>query len=72
MITGIIRSSVRLQSTHHWHRLCHPTYVFNQRMYSDHVDVIEKAKLKLDQLTEDPGNEAKLKLYSLYKQVKSL
>ena len=38
-------------------------------MYSDHVNIIKKAKVKLDQLTEDPGNEAKLKLYSLYKQV---
>lgn len=70
MITGIIRSSVRqFQHTHHWRRLCYPTHVLSQRMYSDHVDIIEKAKLKVEKLTEDPGNEAKLKLYGLYKQV---
>lgn len=70
MITGVIRSSVRqLQYSHHWNQLCYPAPVFSQlRMYSDHVNIIEEAKLKLDQLTEDPGNEAKLKLYSLYKQ----
>ena len=70
MITGVIRRSVRqLQWTHHWRRLCYPTHVFSQRMYSGHVDIIEKAKQQLEQLTEDPGNEAKLKLYALYKQV---
>ena len=71
MITGIIRSGVKhLRYTHRWHQPCYPVHVSSQRMYSDHVDVIAKAKLKLDQLTEDPGNEAKLKLYSLYKQVR--
>lgn len=70
MITGVIRRGVRqFQWTHQWHRLCYPTHVFSQRMYSDHVGIIEKAKLQLEQLTEDPGNEAKLKLYALYKQV---
>ena len=70
MITGMICRGVKqFQYTHHWHRICYPVHVSSQRMYSDHVDIIEKAKLKLEQLTEDPGNEAKLKLYSLYKQV---
>ena len=63
----MIRSGVKhLRYTHHWHQLCYPS---SQRMYSDHVDMIEKAKFKLEKLTEDPGNESKLKLYSLYKQV---
>ena len=30
---------------------------------------LEKAKQKLSQLTEDPGNTANLQLYALYKQV---
>lgn len=32
-------------------------------------DELEKAKQKLTTLTEDPGNDVKLKLYSLFKQV---
>ena len=32
-------------------------------------DKLEKAKQKVMQLTEDPGNAAKLQLYALYKQV---
>ena len=66
----MIRSGVKLlRCTHRWHQFSCPVYVSSQRTYSDHADTIEKAKLKLDQLTEDPGNEAKLKLYGLYKQV---
>ena len=32
-------------------------------------DDLERAKQRVTTLTEDPGNEAKLKLYALYKQV---
>ena len=32
-------------------------------------ETLEKAKQKVMQLTEDPGNNAKLQLYALYKQV---
>ena len=32
---------------------------------------LERAKQKLATLNEDPGNEVKLKLYSLFKQVRS-
>ena len=31
---------------------------------------LEKAAQRVTQLKKDPGNEAKLKLYALYKQVK--
>ena len=31
---------------------------------------LERAKQKLATLSEDPGNEVKLKLYSLFKQVR--
>ena len=66
----MIRSGVKLlRCTHRWHQFSYPVHVSSQRAYSDHGEIIEKAKLKLDQLSEDPGNEAKLKLYSLYKQV---
>lgn len=33
---------------------------------------LEKAKERLATLTEDPGNEVKLKLYGLFKQVRLL
>ena len=33
------------------------------------VEELEAAKQKLSTLTEDPGNEAKLKLYGFFKQV---
>lgn len=36
-------------------------------LWGDSAD-LEKAKEKLSTLTEDPGNEVKLKLYGLYKQ----
>ena len=32
-------------------------------------DDLERAKRKLTTLSEDPGNDVKLKLYSLFKQV---
>ena len=35
-------------------------------------DDLEKAKQKLTTLSEDPGNEVKLKLYCLFKQVRSV
>ena len=34
------------------------------------IDDLEKAKVKVTQLKEDPGNAKKLELYSLYKQVR--
>ena len=33
------------------------------------VEQFEQAKNKLSTLKEDPGNEAKLKIYALFKQV---
>lgn len=36
---------------------------------SKSVEDLEAAKQKVTTLTEDPGNEAKLKLYGLFKQV---
>lgn len=33
------------------------------------VEQFEQAKSKLSTLKEDPGNEAKLKIYALFKQV---
>ena len=68
MIAGIFHSSVRRYVVHHSFHLAKPLPV-NYRVFSSHLDVIEKAKERLNQLTEDPGNEAKLKLYGLYKQV---
>ena len=35
------------------------------------IEDLEKAKEKVMQLKEDPGNVKKLELYSLYKQVRS-
>ena len=71
MIAGIVRSSVRRYVVRHSFQLAKPcsAYFVNHRIFSSHVDVIEKAKERLNQLAEDPGNEAKLKLYGLYKQV---
>jgi len=71
MIAGIVRSSMRRYVVRHSFQLAKPcsAYFLNHRIFSSHVDVIEKAKERLNQLTEDPGNEAKLKLYGLYKQV---
>ena len=40
------------------------------RRFSSASEDLEKAKARLSVLTEDPGNEAKLKLYGLYKQVR--
>ena len=37
-------------------------------LYNDN-DKLESAKQKVLQLTENPGNTAKLQLYALYKQV---
>ena len=68
MITGIVRSSVRRYAVHHSFQLT-KSFLINHRVFSSHLDVIEKAKERLNQLAEDPGNEAKLKLYGLYKQV---
>ena len=39
------------------------------RQFSTASEDLEKAKTRLSVLTEDPGNDVKLKLYSLYKQV---
>ena len=39
------------------------------RMFSDMADRFAAAQQKLNTLTEDPGNNAKLKLYGLFKQV---
>ena len=39
------------------------------RQFSTASEDLEKAKARLSVLTEDPGNDVKLKLYSLYKQV---
>ena len=39
------------------------------RQYSSASEDLEKAKARLNVLTEDPGNDMKLKLYGLYKQV---
>lgn len=33
---------------------------------------MENAKKRVSQLTEDPGNEVKLKMYALFKQVSNL
>jgi len=68
MIAGIVHFSVRRYVVHQSFQLTKhcPAY---HRVFSSNVDVLEKAKERLNQLTEDPGNEAKLKLYGLYKQV---
>ena len=39
------------------------------RRFSSASEDLEKAKARLSVLTEDPGNDVKLKLYGLYKQV---
>ncbi len=48
-------------SSHRW--LWSTTPVFNS------AGDLEKAKERLSALTEDPGNDVKLKLYALFKQV---
>ena len=40
------------------------------KRFSSSANELEKAKQMLNQLREDPGNDIKLKLYGLYKQVK--
>ena len=40
------------------------------RPFSSAIEDLEKAKARLSVLTEDPGNDVKLKLYGLYKQVR--
>ena len=40
------------------------------RPFSSASEDLEKAKARLSVLTEDPGNDVKLKLYGLYKQVR--
>ena len=40
------------------------------RTFSIASEDLEKAKARLSVLTEDPGNDVKLKLYGLYKQVR--
>ena len=40
------------------------------RQFSSASEDLEKAKARLTLLTEDPGNDVKLKLYALYKQVR--
>ncbi len=40
------------------------------RPFSSASEDLEKAKARLSILTEDPGNDVKLKLYGLYKQVR--
>ena len=40
------------------------------RSFSSASEDLEKAKARLSVLTEDPGNDVKLKLYGLYKQVR--
>ena len=41
----------------------------SSRRFSSLSDDLERAKERLNILTKDPGNDAKLKLYGLYKQV---
>ena len=41
----------------------------NIRCFSDIGSRFEAAQVKLNTLTEDPGNAAKLKIYGLFKQV---
>ena len=41
-------------------------------MNSDVSDKFEKAKVELNTLKNDPGNEVKLKMYALFKQVRLL
>ena len=41
------------------------------RCFSDVSSRFEAAQVKLNTLTEDPGNAAKLKIYGLFKQVSS-
>ena len=45
------------------------TPVYCARRLLSTVEDLEKTKQRLNVLTEDPGNDAKLKLYGLYKQV---
>ena len=40
------------------------------RPFSSASEDLEKAKARLSVLPEDPGNDVKLKLYGLYKQVR--
>jgi hypothetical protein len=62
------RLSVYLPCTRYLTRSCqrgiHATW-----LVSSEAD-LERAKQKLATLSEDPGNEVKLKLYSLFKQVR--
>ena len=62
------RISANLPCTRYFTRSCqrgiHTTWFL-----SSEAD-LERAKQKLATLSEDPGNEVKLKLYSLFKQVK--
>lgn len=43
----------------------------NTRYLSAMTDQFNQAKDKVTTLTKDPGNEVKLKMYALFKQVKS-
>lgn len=43
--------------------------IYTSRALCSSDDALEKAKERLKQLTADPGNQVKLKLYGLYKQV---
>ena len=47
----------------------HATRWSSIRCFSDVSSRFEAAQVKLNTLTEDPGNAAKLKIYGLFKQV---
>ena len=46
-----------------------PARLGSIRCFSDIGSRFEAAQVKLNTLTEDPGNAAKLKIYGLFKQV---
>ena len=46
-----------------------PARLGSIRCFSDIDSRFEAAQVKLNTLTEDPGNAAKLKIYGLFKQV---
>lgn len=66
-MAAIIRASRALISRPgvYWRSISTTHNVFNSE------ERLEKAKQRVMQLTEDPGNQNKLKLYALYKQVRN-
>ena len=62
------RISVYLPCTRYFTRSCQRN-IHTTWLLSSEAD-LERAKEKLATLREDPGNEVKLKLYSLFKQVR--